>query len=129
MIPDSEKVITAYLNANLSERVTGETPSNIEDPWVRVTLIDDEATDGGIANRAFACYFQIDCFAGRLGSQSTARTLATAVRNYLADAHLTTHSGAVVLGAQTRVSRQPDTSTEPEMQRYVVTATVWMRGT
>ena len=126
MIADAEKIIGAYLRTETAQRVVGTTPSSIEDPWIRLTLIDDESVDGGVVNHSMANYFQIDCFAGRNGTQATARSLAVQVRNLLADAHLETLSGGVVSGAETRMSHQPDTQQEPQMECYVVTATVWM---
>lgn len=128
MIPDAEKAIGDYLRGVLDTRVAGESPASVEDSWVRVTLIDDAATDGGRANRHFACYVQIDCFAGRSGTQATARALAVEVRNHLAVMHEQALDDVVVSGAETRMSRQPDTSFEPEMQCYSVTGTVWMRA-
>lgn len=126
--PDVEKIIGDYLRDEMAQRVGGNTPSSVEDPWLRLTLIDDEPVDGGRPNHAFANYLQIDCYSGRAGTRATARALAVQVRDLLAVAHEQTFVGGVVSGAETRMSRQPDTQFEPQMERYIVTATVWMHS-
>lgn len=123
--PDVEKIIGDYLRDEVGQRVGGNTPSSVEDPWLRLSLIDSEATDGGVPNHAFANYLQIDCYSGRAGTRATARAIAVQACDLLAVAHDQTFVGGVVSGAQTRMSRQPDTQFEPQMERYIVTATVW----
>lgn len=127
--PDAEKIIGDYLRSEMTttERVGGNTPASVEDPWVRITQIDDESMDGGVITRSVAVYLQIDCFAGRSGTKANARAMADEVCELLADAE-NQIAAAVVSGAETRMSRQPDTSFEPEMQRYIVTATIWMHS-
>lgn len=123
---DVEKIIGDYLRENMAVRVVATSPSAIEDPWVRITLIDDLATDGGAVNRSIESFLQIDCFAGRDGDKALARGLADDVRSLLRVAHTESFDSAVVSGAQTRISYQPDTKIEPEMPRYAVSASVWM---
>lgn len=127
MIVDAEALVTAYLKAQTGVRVVGRTPTDTKTPWVRVTLLDDPSTDGGVAERAFECYLQLDCCAGTNGSQQTAHDTYAAIRTALADIHNHTHALGVVTGApKIRGSRQPDEAYEPAMERYVISATIWM---
>lgn len=132
MIPSADKVITAHLKTDaavttITDRIGGTTPSSIADPWVRITLLGDAPTDGGITDHLIAAYLQIDCFAGREGTQEIADNLSRAVRAALVTANTATHTGAVVTGCgnPTR-ARMPDTDFEPAMELYVLTATIYM---
>lgn len=130
MAPDAETIIAAYLNTNLDERVVGTTPQNIHDPWVRLTLIDDPSIHGGIVDKAIEALVQIDCFAGKGGTQADAKDLSLEVRSLL---HATNENpvsagGGWIYGARVSFARQPDQSFERAMERYVATATVWMHS-
>lgn len=135
--PDAEKIVTAYLRGVAAidaitggDRIVGKSPSNIARPWVRVTVLDDPSTDGGITDRHVAAYLQLDCFAGTDGDQETAADLKAAVRAALSEIHLASHSEAVVTGPPSGITapRIPDTSFEPAMERYAISATIYVRS-
>lgn len=135
MAPDAEAVITAYLKtyaplANLNTRISGSTPDSLGAPWVRVTLIDDPATDGGITDRHIAAFVQLDCYAGKTtNTQGRAKTVSQHVREALRVMNKATLPHAVVTGAQTSGGRFPDTELgEPALERFVLQSTVWMRS-
>lgn len=135
MVPDAEKVVTAYLKAQpsltaLGARIVGSTPSALGDPWVRVTLINDPSTDGGIADVHIAALMQLDCYAGKTAnSQGKAKAVSSAVRDALRVMNRAAHPDAVVTGAQTSGGRFPDTDLgEPALERFVLTSTIWMRS-
>jgi hypothetical protein len=127
--------ITAYLKAypdivSLGARVLGQTPPALGLPWIRVTLIDDPATDGGIADHHVEAFMQFDCYAGKTtNTQKLASDLSLAVREALRVANAATIEGAVVTGARSTRFHQPDDDLgEPALERYVVSSTVWMHG-
>lgn len=128
MIPSAERIVGDYLRANMDARVVGKTPSDIEDPWLRVTLLDDSSTDGGVTDHLIEALLQIDVYAGRQGNQGTADDLRREARAYLQQINLADHDGAVVTGSRVSSARVPDPSIEGEMERYILTATVWMRA-
>lgn len=132
---DAEKALTGYLKtypgvAAVAARVLGQTPDDLGPPWVRITLIDDPATDGGIVDYHIEALLQFDCYAGKaLNTQGAASDLSLAVREALRVANTASIDGAVVTGAQSTRFHQPDDDLgEPALERYVVTSTVWMRG-
>lgn len=128
MIPDAEAVVTAYLDAELTTRIVPRTPSSTGDPWVRVTLLYDDSTDGGVIDRSTEFTLQLDCFAGRSGSQATAALIYRQVREAMT-AITGVRSGVVVSGCEVvGAGRSPDTTFEPAMERYIATATVWMHS-
>lgn len=129
MIPDAEKSLGEYLREQLAVKVlTRGAPRSIKDPWVRMTLLSDASTDGGIVDRAFDCYMQFDCYSGKDGDVAVARLLAVALRTSIRQL---IHIGgqlddAVVYGADLQMSHLPDTTFEPAMERYTVTGSIWM---
>lgn len=128
MIPDAEAVITAYLDAEMTTRIVPRTPSSTGDPWVRVTLLYDDSTDGGVIDRSIEFTLQLDCFAGRNGTQGTAALIYRQVREKMA-AIAGVRSGVVVSGCEVAGNgRSPDPTFEPAMERYIATATVWMHS-
>ena len=129
MIPDVEKVITAYLEPHLTAlgaKVRGRTPSNTAAAWVRVTILDAPAS---FPDHLVDALVQFDCYAGKEGGQEEASLLARTVRAAIVDMPNASHSGAVVTGAAiVGYLRNPDTMFEPARDRYIITATVWMHG-
>lgn len=128
--PNADKILTAYLNAQIAERVVGKTPSQIQDPWVRVTVIDDPSIHGGIVDHSIEAYVQIDCFAGKDGNQGTAKELSLEVRQVLHATNETPVSagGGYIVGANVSFSRADDPTFEPAMEGYRGVGTVWMRS-
>lgn len=132
MIVDAEAALTAYLEDAvdaLGATVRGRTPDSHEDPWVRLTLLDAPATDGGITDHHIAAYVQFDCYAGRTGGQAEANLLGRTVRDALRTIATADLDDAVATGARIDGhSRQPDTDFEPARERVIVTATVWLHN-
>jgi hypothetical protein len=95
-----------------------------------VTVIDDPSTHGGIVDHSIAAYVQIDCFAGKDGSQGTAKTLSLAVRTALHATNETPVSagGGYIVGANVSFGHAPDATQEPAMECYRGAGTVWMRS-
>jgi hypothetical protein len=138
VIPDAEQIITAHLKADadvvaITDRIKGQTPSTLAEPWVRITLLDDSATDGGVTDHAIAAFVQIDCFAGTAAantaeSQRRASLLSRTVRESLRTANLLPHDGAAISGADLHRAHQLDPDHEPAMHYYSITGTVWMHS-
>lgn len=133
-IPSAQKVVIAYLKQvdvvqDAGARVLTGTPTTRSAPWIRVALLADPATDGGIADHHIEALLQIDCFAGEAkNSVGTVDDLSIAVRDALRVMNKAEHAGAVVTGARSSRTHMPDTDEEPAMERYQITATVWMHG-
>lgn len=132
-----ESLLVAYLEADaeveaiVGERVATRTPGSLDQPWIRVSVLDDPPTGRSSVDRHIEFYVQCDCYAGRGGSEEEAFLLARRVRELLGSNHLgeVEHEEAVVSGSKATGSRPllDDTFDEP-LARYVVTATVWAYG-
>lgn len=134
MIPDVERVLTAYLAAPLAVlgvTVVDQTPDATDDPWVRLTLLDAPAQQ---PDHLVAAYLQLDVYAGAESGEDAhedASLIARTVRGLLESDTIAraTHSGATVTGARVDgYLRLPDAEFEPARERYVLTATIWMHG-
>jgi hypothetical protein len=132
VIPFMEKILGDYLRdapgveAIVGDRVGTKTPKTLSEPWVRVNVLADPATGKSAADHHIGFYVQIDCFAGKTGSQGGVNLLARTVRALVGEMADHVYEGAVVTGAKVEGSRPvPDDSFEPTMDRYVVTATIW----
>lgn len=132
MIPFIEKVLGDYLrgrsdvSAITGTRVATKTPPTLDDPWIRITLLDDPPVGKSTADHLIAFYADIECFAGRKGSRSEANLLARTVRAALGEIKDGEYTETVISGARVEGSRpRPDTIFEPTMDRYIVTATIW----
>lgn len=129
MIPSAEKIVSAYLRSITGERVVSVTPVETLEPWIRVTLLADPSTDGGVADHLIEAMLQVDCFAGESGGQGTVDLLRRTVRESFTTMHTASHTGAVVTGCEvTGTARIPDVAFEPAMERYAMTVTVWMHS-
>jgi len=129
MVPDAESVIVAYLRDE-AFRASTATPDDREDPWVRVTLLDDPPTDGGVTDHHIEAFLQIDCYAGTAENSSVvASGLSIDVREALRTMKNAVLDDAVVTGARSSRAHIPDTAIgEAALERYIISATVWMRG-
>jgi len=129
MVPDAESVIVAYLRDE-AFRVSTATPDDREDPWVRVTLLDDSSTDGGITDHHIEAFLQIDCYAGTAENSSVvASDLSIDVREALRTMKDAVLDGAVVTGAQSSRTHVPDTAIgEAALERYILQSTVYMHA-
>lgn len=133
-IPSASQVTVAYLKSveavkDAGARVLTGTPASRTAPWIRVVLLADPPTDGGVADHHVEALLQIDVFAGEAKNTALAvDELSIAVRDSLAVMNKAEHSGAVVTGTRTSRTHMPDTDEEPAMERFSITATVWMHA-
>lgn len=126
MLPDLDPILVAYLRADatvaaVTDRIGTRTPPNLTEPWVRITLLDDRDDPRSSAQHLTSSLVQLDCFAGSAGDRLGASRLARAVRAAL-HALPGIHGAAVITGAKTSMSRQPDETFTPAMERYIVSA-------
>jgi hypothetical protein len=132
LIPDCEKLTSDYLRTHaevstLTSRIVGKTPSDTSDPWVRVTQLDASNQTLSRPEHLIEYLIQFDCYAGVDGGQPEAKTLASTVREALADMPGATYDGAVCTNARfTGMARIPDTDFEPARERVILDATIWM---
>lgn len=131
-IPYMEKIVVDFLvgrspiEAIVGNRVATKTPRSLDEPWVRVNLLDNPPVTGSTTDHLIASYLQIDCYAGKKGDQILASSLARAVRAAFGDIDAVAHEGATVTGAKVHGSKPlPDTELDKAMDRYIVTATIW----
>lgn len=133
-IPSAQKVTIAYLKTfdavqKAGARVGVGTPESRSAPWIRVTLLADPPTDGGVADHHVEAFMQIDVFAGEAKNTALAvDELSISVREALRVMNQAEHEGAVVTGAQSSRTHMPDTDEEPAMERFQISATIWMHG-
>lgn len=133
-IPSAQQVTIAYLKTvetvqQAGARVRTSTPTNRSAPWIRVALLADPSTDGGVADHLVEALLQIDVFAGEAENTALAvDELSIAVRDALRVMNLAEHEGAVVTGAESSRTHMPDTDEEPAMERFEITSTIWMHG-
>lgn len=132
MALDAERILTDYLLADdavsaITTEILGQTPPKLQQPWARVSLLDDPSTHGAAVDWLIRAEIQIDVFAGTGGTQDDAADLSLVIRDAIAAMESADVEGAVVTAATSRRRRMPDDSAfKPPMPRYMVTATVWM---
>lgn len=134
MQPDTEKIVGDYLRAEsditdlVGERVSGKHPRNTSTPWVKLTQIGDTA----ITSRPLHLYevrLQFDCYGGddEATAHEEASEIARTVRQVLSEAPDSTHTGAVISHVSFGpMSRVPDTGFEPDRERFVLDANVFI---
>lgn len=129
MIPDFEALVGDYLRGHdqlqaMHARVSGTTPTDETDPWIRVSMLDprDETAP---TDHLISCLMQLDCYAGKDGGQDEATLLMRRTRAALLD--LKGVQGAAVVSAVTfgGCPRIPDTSFKPARERYAMEITVY----
>jgi hypothetical protein len=129
LIPYAEKLVSDHLRSypgveDLEARVRGTTPDTLDEPWVRVTMLDASQTD--VPDHLVGFYFQFDCYAGKEGGQPEASLLARTVREALTNLEGTFTDGTVSgvrINGQARIP-DPDAD-EPARERVILTATVY----
>jgi hypothetical protein len=135
MAPDVHTAVIAYLAAHedvggAGVRVSPKTPSSLNAPWVRVTLINDPATDGGITDHHVEALLQLEVYAGKANNSTVeANALSNLVREAIRVMQDADHADVVVTGAMSSRAYMPDdTVGEPVLERYTVSSTVWARS-
>lgn len=129
MIPFIEKILVDYLGeqeavTDIAEEIATKTPGELDQPWLRISLLADPRAGRSSADHLIAFYVQIDCYAGTAAGQSTASTLARTVRAAVGGMPRHQHDGAVVTSAVVNGSRPLRDDDLPQIDRYVVTATI-----
>lgn len=123
---DIEALLTTYLKAETGERIVGETPAAIDEPWVKLTLLD--VLDRTRPTDHLLRYpVQLDCYAGTPGptGQGEAFDIASAIRGFLLDMKGETFSDCVVTNVEVRGPRRiVDTALTPPRQRYILEAEI-----
>lgn len=123
------KTVEAVQDAGAGARVLTGTPSSRSAPWIRVALIGDPPTDGGVPDHHIEAHMQIDVFAGEAANSALAvDDLSIAIRDALSKMHKAEHDGAVVTGSESFRSGPYSGEDEPAMEYFRVAATVWMHG-
>jgi len=124
VIADIESIITTYLKAETGERIVGETPSDLNVPWVKLTLLDAANESASNPEHLIEYMVQAECYAGaeKAGAQGEAFALVSEVRAALANLE-GIHGGAVFSCVRfSGMARVPDTKLEPARQRYILTS-------
>ena len=134
MIPDVEAMVGTVLRDDESvaeiagDRVGGRTPTTIDDPWIRITQIADEKISRGLI--FVRVDVQVDCFgsSNRANAHAEASQLARYARAALDAMPEIEFEDAVVSAVQFGpMSRVPDGSMEPERERFVFRASVFVK--
>lgn len=129
VLPDSIVAVRAFLlqvpevTALVGNRIVTRLPVNPTWPAIRLTLIS--AFMSGF-RRVDTATFQVDCFSP---DEATAHRIARIVRAALADCqHFVTPTAVLLGGADLAVRPLPDESFTPPIQRYAVSASVFVRS-
>lgn len=130
MIPDAEAVINSYLAEVLDVEAIGtSTPTDLSRPWVRTVLINGPKEGKSTPVHLIPFHMQFDCFAGegrnkRAEASDLARELWSALEGLEGTREGGTITGVGFLG----IKPMPDTSIDPQRERFVVEATVHMHA-
>jgi hypothetical protein len=126
---DIEAIVTAYLTPEVADLavVVGNTPEDIDQPWVRVRHIGTAAAGNRDADYFHSFHIQFDCYAGTPGpeGQGEASTLYRAVRTTLA--LMPEEVDEVTAVRFVNALRLPDDALKPSRQRYILDARVYAK--
>jgi hypothetical protein len=126
---DIEAIVTAYLKPEVSDLadVTGNTPENIDQAWVRVRHIGTSAAGNRDVDAFNSYHLQFDCYAGTPGpeGQGEASAIYRAVRAALTV--MPEDVGEVTAVRFVNALRLPDDSLKPSRQRYILDARVFAK--
>ena len=126
---DIEAVVTAYLTPEVADLapVTGNTPENIDQSWVRVRHVGTTAAGNRDADVLNAYHLQFDCYAGTPGpeGQGEASAIYRAVRAALTA--MPEDVASVNAVRFVNALRLPDDALKPARQRYILDARIWAK--
>ena len=126
---DIEAIVTAYLKLEVSDLadVTGNTPENIDQAWVRVRHIGTSAAGNRDVDFFNSYHLQFDCYAGTPGpeGQGEASAIYRAVRAALTA--MTEDVDEVTAVRFVNALRLPDDSLKPSRQRYILDARIFAK--
>lgn len=141
LAPDAEKIVSGWLRDDLGvaaivgRRVVGKTPSSTTEPWVKVVQLDDRDDPVSSVEHLHSYLLQLDCYAGYeppddIGhGQPEANVLGRTVRAVLKEMQGGIVDDVVVSAVRfINMARIPDTGFEPERERVVLTAQIWMHA-
>lgn len=113
----------AHLAAALAVHVATETPGTTDEPWVRITLIDDIPNPRSRPLHHHRAYLQLDCYAGEDGGTVEAESVATDVVAAVTAMSEATHASGVVTYSKVTGRRMlPDGDFAPARPRVIVEA-------
>jgi hypothetical protein len=131
MIPDAAAIVMPYLADTTASRVVSRTPDSLQLPWVRVTEIDAVGDPKSRADHLIDFIMQFECYAGKeagTDAQGVASDLVRSVRQALSEFE-GVYEGVTVNGVRfAGMPRIPDTSIEPAMERFILTAHIYMHS-
>ena len=123
-----EAIATAYLDTVVTGvAVSGETPRNTSQSWVKVTQIGTRVAGNADVDHFHAYHIQFDCYASEGGpvGQVEAFDLYQDVRAALVNLPGTTTDAHISTVRFTAAIRLPDEAFEPPRQRYVLDAHIY----
>jgi hypothetical protein len=106
----------------VDQRVYTAIPKSPVFPLVRLTLIDERQVYQ--PRHLTSTLLQLDCYGG---PKATARDLADAVADELANNFPGAHEGGVVTSVECALRYLPDDTYDPAKPRYVVSAEIFSR--
>jgi hypothetical protein len=130
VIPYVAGLLVAYLEGVeevagiVGTRVATKTPRKLEEPWLRVQLLDEAQAPRSSADHLVTAYAQIDCYAGKKGDEVLAATLARTVREAIVAMPDAAHEDATVSSTRVGSRPLPDTDLDETVDRHIVTATI-----
>lgn len=127
-----EQILVAHLKADqgvaaITDRVSTRTPRTLDEPWVKIEVLDQIPERISRALHLEHGYVQFHCYAGsdQATGQTVANQLVGVVRLALRALPASPHDGAVVTGVElTGMRPLPDDELDPARERYIVTATI-----
>lgn len=128
MIPYIVGLLVGYLESHeevagaVGTRIGTKTPRTLEEPWVRVQVYDEKQAPRSSTDHLVTAHVQLDCYAGKIGDEVSAATLARTVRAALVEMPGEHEEGTVT---SVRVSSRPLPDIDIEsVDRHIVVATV-----
>lgn len=128
-MPDLEQLVIDYLAGvtavtAITDQIGTRTPLSIDDPWIKVTTLDDAQKPGSPTLHLIDGLVQIDCYAGsaRTGAKAEASALALKVREAIVAMPAASGLLGVVTSARVPSLRPlPDEDFDPARDRYILT--------
>jgi len=132
MLPDANVLVITYLYQRddvvaLTDRIGTRAPKNLDTPWVRITLLDDQPATRSQALHLTTALLQLDCYGGadRDAAQREASLIGRTLREAIVAMPGVEHQGAVVTRARAGSLRSvPDPSMDPARERYILDAEI-----
>jgi uncharacterized protein (DUF2126 family) len=135
VIPNGQLIISNYLREHadvsaLVSRVVANPPDeNLRGaPWIMFTLLSAPQDEESRHDWLVEFYFQLDIYAGASGGFPAIWAMARAVRRAIVQMPANGVEDAVCSRAKVNgFNPQKDTDMEPARDRFIMTASVWLR--